>query len=225
MEGNETAGRAVIREFGLSSLAVNNRTVVFILMFMILLGGLSAYRMMPRENFPEVVIPTIYVGTTYAGNSPADIENLVTRPLEKEINTIKGIKKLNSTSIQDFSTIIVEFNIDVSVVKALRDVKDAVDRAKRELPADLDRDPNVFEMDFSQFPIMNINLYGDIHLDILKEYAEYLQDEIEKLSEISNQYNNLKDMSWTARYHQYRFDDSISRLARQRLIEIKKICS
>lgn len=185
MEEEKTSGKSIVREFGLSSLAVNNKTVVFILMFLLFLGGMMAYNGMPRESFPEVVIPTIYVGTPHPGNSPSDMENLITRPIEKEINTITGIDKITSTSIQDYSTIIVEFDFDVDVDKALQEVKDAVDRAKKELPTDLDQDPNVFELDFSEIPVMNINLYGDIPIDYLKEYAEYLQDEIEKLPEIS----------------------------------------
>ena len=185
IEKEAPPNKHVTREFSLSSLAVNNRTVIFILAIMILLGGLISYQLMPKENFPEVVIPTIYVGTTYSGNSPSDMENLITRPLEKEINTISGINKLNSTSIQDFSTIIVEFNIEVPVSKALQDVKDAVDKAKSELPNDLKEDPNIFELDFSEWPIMNINLFGDLEMDNLRDHAEYLKDEIEKLPEIS----------------------------------------
>ena len=177
--------KEVIREFGISTFAVNNRTSVLILSFMIFIGGIISFGGMPRENFPEIVIPTIYVGTTYPGNSPSDIENLVTRPIEEEISTINGLKKLTSTSIQDRSTIVAEFNTNVEVEKALREVKDAVDKAKSELPSDLDREPDVFEMDFSDFPVMNINLSGDISMDNLKKYAEYLEDEIEKLPEIS----------------------------------------
>jgi len=177
--------KTIIREFGLSSFSVDNRTSVIILSLMILIGGLMAYNGMPRENFPEVVVPTIYVGTTYPGNSPSDIENLVTRPIEEELSTINGLKKLSSTSVQDRSTIVAEFNTNVEVEKALREVKDAVDRSKRDLPSDLDREPDVFEMDFSEFPVLNINLSGDISMDNLKKYAEYLQDEIEKLPEIS----------------------------------------
>ena len=185
MSNNIEKAKSIIREFAISSFSVNNRTSVLILAFMIFLGGVASFNDMPRENFPEIVIPTIYVGTTYPGNSPSDIENLVTRPLEEEISTINGLKKLTSTSIQDRSTIVAEFNTNIPVEKALREVKDAVDKAKSELPSDLDRDPDVFEMDFSDFPVMNINLSGDISMDNLKKYAEYLEDEIEKLPEIS----------------------------------------
>jgi len=185
MQDEKNSGKSIVREFGLSSFAVNNRTVVFILMFLLGIAGFMAYNAMPRESFPEVVIPTIYVGTLHPGNSPSDMENLITRPIEKEINTIAGVDKINSTSIQDYSTIIVEFDFETDVNKALQEVKDAVDRAKKDLPSDLEKDPDVFELDFSEIPVMNINLFGDIPIDYLKEYAEYLQDEIEKLPEIS----------------------------------------
>ena len=125
------------------------------------------------------------VQTVYPGNSPADIENLITRPLEKEIKSVKGLKKLTSTSVQDNSSVIVEFNTDIELKVALQDVKDAVDKAKSDLPSDLDMDPMVMDIDFSEFPILNINLSGDFSLDELKIHAEYLQDEIEAFSEIS----------------------------------------
>ena len=115
----------------------------------------------------------------------ADIENLITRPIEKQIKSVKGIKNLSSNSVQDNSSIIVEFNTDVEVKSALQDVKDAVDKAKSDLPNDLDMDPMVMDIDFSEFPILNINLSGDYSLDDLKIYAEELQDQIESLSQIS----------------------------------------
>lgn len=173
------------KEFGLSSLAVNNRTTVFVLTAIIVIMGLMYYINLPKENFPEVKIPTVYVGTTYPGNSPQDIENLITRPLEKEIHSIADVNKIQSTSVQDYSTIVVEFNTNIPTEEALRKTKDAVDKVKKDLPTDLDTDPNVFEVNFSEFPIMNINLSGDFSNERLKEYAEYLEDEIEKLPEIS----------------------------------------
>lgn len=185
-EDNNKKKKGIIREFGLSSFSVDNRTSIVVLLFIILIMGVSSYKNMPKENFPEINIPTIYVGTPYPGNSPLDIENLITRPIEKEIKSISGIKELTSTSIQDYSTIVVEFGFDVEVQEALTDVKDAVDKAKSELPTDLDKDPNVFELDFSEMPVMNINLSGkDFSLEDLKYYAEYLQDEIEAINEIS----------------------------------------
>jgi len=174
-----------VRSFGLTNLSLKNKTSVFILTALLTLFGLFSYKNMPKSLFPDIVMPTIMVQTIYPGNSPADIENLITRPIEKQIKSVKGIKNLTSNSVQDNSSIIVEFNTDVEVKTALQDVKDAVDKAKSDLPNDLDMDPMVMDIDFSEFPILNINLSGDYSLDDLKIYAEELQDQIESLSEIS----------------------------------------
>lgn len=173
------------REFKLSTLSLNNSISVFILSGLLILFGLYSYRTMPKESFPEIVFPLIYVQTPYPGNAPADIENLITRPLEKEIKSVDGIKDLNSESVQDVSIINVEFNIDVDTEKALQDVKDAVDRAMGDLPTDLDQDPVVMDIDLSRIPILNINLSGDFSIDQLVDYAEILQDKFEELPEIS----------------------------------------
>ena len=184
MDSNNQSKTPVAREFSPSSLSVDNRTSIVILTFIIVIIGAFSYFSMPKENFPEVVFPTIYVGTPYPGNSPVDMENLITRPIEKELKGISGVDNIKSTSIQDYSTIIVEFTTDVDLGKALQDVKDAVDQSKSELPTDLDQDPNVFEVNLQDLPIMYINLSGNYSNDELKEYAEYLQDEIESMSEI-----------------------------------------
>ena len=173
------------RSFGLTNLSLKNKTSVFILTGLLTLFGLYSYNDMPKSLFPDIVMPTIMVQTVYPGNSPADIENLITRPIEKQIKSVKGIKNLTSNSVQDNSSIIVEFNTDVEVKIALQDVKDAVDKAKSDLPNDLDLEPMVMDIDFSEFPILNINLSGDFSLDDLKIYAEELQEQIESLPEIS----------------------------------------
>ncbi|MEX2569534.1 MAG: efflux RND transporter permease subunit [Cyclobacteriaceae bacterium] len=186
MATEDTSKKGVIREFGVSSLSVDNRTSVVILTLIITFFGMFAYRTMPKESFPEITIPTVYVGTAYPGNSPVDMENLITRPIEKELKSINNLKDVSSTSIQDFSSIVVEFNPNVDISKALQDVKDAVDKAKSELPTDLDRDPDVLEINTSEFPIMNVNISGNYTEQELKKYGEFLEDEIEKLSEISS---------------------------------------
>ena len=173
------------KEFKLTSLALRNKNTVFILLVIIVIMGVNSYITLPKDSYPEVEQPMVYVGTPYPGNSPVDIENLVTRPLEKEINDISEIDNIKSTSVQDYSTIIVEFDADTDIDDALQKVKDAVDQAKPDLPNDLDQDPDVFEMNFSEFPIMNINLSGNYSLDRLEDLAEDLEDELEKISEIS----------------------------------------
>lgn len=183
---NDTSSpNEVQKEFGLTTVSIKNKTTVLVLTFIIVVAGIGTYLGLPKESFPEISQPIVYIGTAHPGNSPIDMENLITRPLEKEINTIAEVDKIKSTSVQDYSTIIAEFTPDTDVEDALTKVKDAVDRAKQELPSDLQNDPNVFEMNFSEFPVMNINLSGDFSLEELNEYAEYLEDEIEKFSEIS----------------------------------------
>lgn len=173
------------REFRLTTIALGNKNTVFILTAIIIIFGLFAFNNLPKELFPEVSFPTVLIQTVYPGNAPVDMENLITRPLEKEIETVKGLKTLKSNSMQDVSIITAEFNTDVDLDKAISDVKDAVDKAKSDLPNDLLTDPLVKDIDMSEFPIITINLSGDYSVEELRDYAEYLQDEIESISEIS----------------------------------------
>lgn len=184
---SENEKNMVDKEFGLTSLSLRNKITVYVLTLIIVAAGVYSYITLPKENFPEVEQPTVYVSTAHPGNSPEDIESLITRELEKEINTIEGVDNIQSTSVQDFSAIVVEFQVGVDVDEAVIDVKDAVDRAKKELPSDLKSDPNVIKFSFSEnFPILNINLTDPTKsLDELNDIAEYLEDEIEKFSQVS----------------------------------------
>ncbi|NPD47838.1 efflux RND transporter permease subunit [Lentimicrobium sp. S6] len=177
--------KKVKREFKLTSIALSNKNTIYLLTTILIAFGLYSYRSLPKELFPDVFFPTIMVNTIYPGNPPLDMENLVTRPLEKEIDGVKGMKKLTSTSSQDMSAIFVEFNTDLSIEEALREVKDAVDNAKNELPDDLPNDPMVMDIDFSEFPVLTINLSGDFSISELKDYAEYIEDEVEDINEVS----------------------------------------
>ena len=174
-----------LRQFKLSTIAVDNGTSIFILTFMILLFGIQAYKSMPKEQFPEVAWPTVYINTPYFGNSAEDIENLITRPIEKELQSITGIKNINSTSLQDYSVITTEFDADMDIEEVTRKVKDAVDKAKSELPNDLDADPTVLDINLSEIPIVTVNISGDYTNDELRNFGEYLEDKIEAIDEIS----------------------------------------
>jgi multidrug efflux pump subunit AcrB len=156
-------------------------------MLFVSLMGIYQFVTLPKEQFPDIVIPTIYVQTLYVGNSPKDIENLVTRPIEKQIKGITGAKinKTTSTSLQDFSAIIVEFDTDVKTDIALQKVKDAVDKAATDLPTDLTEEPKVQEVSFSDQPIMFVNVSGDYDMVRLKKYADDLQDKLEELSQVN----------------------------------------
>jgi len=173
------------KNFKPTTWAINNTSTVYIIGLFLVIGGLMSYLSLPKEQFPEVVLPTIYVGTPYPGTSPTDIENLITRPIEKEIKSVVGVKKIKSNSIQDYSAVTVEFSSDVEPSLAKQRVSDAVDKAMSELPTDLDQDPSVQEVDFSEFPIMFINISGPFDLDKIKDYAEEIEDRVEALPEIT----------------------------------------
>ncbi|NRB63186.1 MAG: efflux RND transporter permease subunit [Saprospiraceae bacterium] len=183
---NQQIENSTKRQFGLSSFAVDNATSIFLIAFMILLFGLVSYQSMPKEQYPEVDLPTVYINTPYFGNSAEDIENLVTRPIEKELQSITGVKDIKSTSIQDYSVITAEFESDIDIDDAVKKVKDAVDKAKGALPNDLDAEPTILDINLSEIPIVTVNVAGDYTNDELLNYAEYLEEQIEELDEISS---------------------------------------
>lgn len=175
------------KNFGPTTWSIKNKTSIYLLMLIVSGIGLYQFVTLPKEQFPDIVIPTIYVQTIYVGNSPKDIENLVTQPIEKQIKGITGAKinKVTSTSVQDYSAITVEFGTDVKTDVALQKVKDAVDKAKPDLPTDLTEEPSTMEVSFSDQPIMYVNVSGNYDVVKLKEYADDLQDRLEELSQIN----------------------------------------
>lgn len=181
--------KKVDKEFKLSSWAISNKTTMYVLIAVILGLGISSYFSMPREDFPEIKETKIYVSSLFPGNTAEDIEKLITDPLEDKLKTVNSVIEITSTSLEDYSMIVVEFddNMDVEVAKQL--VKDQIDTetAGEDWPTfnGAKVDPNVFDLSMSEeIPIMNINISGDYPTQKLKEFAEYLQDDIEDLLEI-----------------------------------------
>jgi len=175
------------KQFGPTTWSIKNKTAVYLLMLIVSGWGVFQFMTLPKEQFPDIVIPTIYVSTIYTGNSPKDMENLVTRPIEKQIKSITGvkIKKFTSTSQQDYSAIMVEFETDVKVDVALQKVKDAIDKSKQDLPTDLTQEPTALEVSFSDQPIMYVNISGDYDQQRLKKFADDMKDKLEDLSELN----------------------------------------
>lgn len=177
------------KEFSLSSWAIDNPSVIYVMIGLFLWLGFSAYQAMPREDFPEIVETKIYISTPYPGNTAEDIEKLITDPLEDRLKNVSNVVEIVSTSQEDYAIITVEFDEEISVEQAKQDVKDEVDSEKASEDWPLFNgakvEPNVFDLNFSEeVPIMNINFTGDYPVEKLKEFAEYLQDEIEDLPEI-----------------------------------------
>jgi multidrug efflux pump len=173
------------KEFKPTNVAIANRTTVYIFTVLLIFFGIVQYGSTPKERFPEIVFPYFMIGTIHPGTAPADVENLITRPIEKQLKGIDGVKEISSNSIQDYSSIFVEFEISADETQAYLDVKQAVDDARSELPTDLFQEPQISRIDLSEIPILYINFSGDLGLVKLKEIAEKLQDEIETLEEIT----------------------------------------
>src|SRR6201989_54244 len=175
------------KEFFLTSWAVTSKTAVYLIIIFVTIWGASKFVTTPKEQFPDIVIPTIYIQTIYVGNSPKDIENLVTKPIEKQIKSITGAKinKITSTSQQDYSAIVIEFDTEVKTDIALQKVKDAVDTSKQDLPTDLTQQPTALEVSFSDQPIMYVNISGDYDQRRLKKFADDMKDRLEELPELN----------------------------------------
>jgi len=175
------------KHFKPTTWSVTNKTAIYLLMLIVSGWGVYKFVTLPKEQFPDIVIPTIYVSTIYTGNSPKDMENLVTRPIEKQIKAITGakIKKFTSTSQQDYSAIVVEFETDVQTDVALQKVKDAIDKSKQDLPTNLTQEPTALEVSFSDQPIMYVNISGDYDQQRLKKFADDMKDRLEDLPELN----------------------------------------
>ncbi|MGB0980518.1 MAG: efflux RND transporter permease subunit [Winogradskyella sp.] len=185
----DNKNKQVEKEFGLASWAINNKTTMYVAVLLILFMGVSAFFAMPRESFPEIKETKIYVSTIFPGNTAEDIEKLITDPLEEKLNLVSNKVEITSTSQEDASMIIVEFDEGITVDQAKQKVKDEIDSetSSEDWPTfnGAKIEPNVFELSMSEeMPILNINISGDYTVEKLKEFGEHLQDEIESLEAI-----------------------------------------
>ncbi len=171
------------RQFGLTNFALKHRVSTLVLLVIIAIMGVVSYTRVPKEASPEITIPYIAVSVIYPGVAPKDMETLVARPIEEEINTIADIKELTSTSIEGYTNITAEFETGMDMDEALRKVREKVDLAKPDLPSDVD-EPNVMEFNLSEFPIMQVNISGPYGLERLKEVAEDVQDRLEQIPSV-----------------------------------------
>jgi multidrug efflux pump len=201
----------------ISNIAIDNRTSILILVVIILIMGTTAYVSLPREAAPDISIPLVIVSTPYFGVSPEDVESLITQKIEKEINTISDVKSIRSSSYEGYSLIRIEFESGYDIDQALQKVREKVDRAEPELPPDVDK-PEIVEINFSEFPILTVNVSGPYGLVKLKDVAEDLQDDIEKIDGVleakisgglEREVKVDVDLTKLAHYN-IRFDDIIS---------------
>jgi len=160
----------------INKVALKRQSTVLLLLVLIVIVGAYCYLTLPRESFPDISIPYIFINTVYEGAAPADIETLISMPIERKLKGINGVKEIRSTSAEGLSTVAVEFYPEEDIDDALQKVRDKVDQAMPDLPADLLVDPQITEVNFSDFPIMRVVLSGPFSLRRLKTIADDLKD-------------------------------------------------
>ena len=167
----------------LTEITLKNRTAIVVLTAILIVAGAYSYSTIPKESNPAIEIPIFIVNTIYPGISPADMESLVTQPIERELQGINGVTDIRSTTTESFSSVVVEFDLDVPITEASQRVRERVDLARNELPPDAE-EPFIIEIDLDDFPIMTVNLAADYPLSRLTEVAERLEEDIEALAGI-----------------------------------------
>ncbi|MBW1781651.1 MAG: efflux RND transporter permease subunit, partial [Deltaproteobacteria bacterium] len=161
--------------------ALKRQVTVLTLLVFILIAGLYCYNSLPRESFPDITIPYVFVTTTYEGVAPEDMEKLITIPIERKLKGISDVEEIRSTSAEGISTVAVKFLPTVDIDDAVQKVRDKVDQAKRDLPTDLPDDPVIQEVNFSDLPVIRVVLSGPFSLRRLQKFAEDMEDPIESI--------------------------------------------
>lgn len=167
----------------LTELTIKNRTVIIVLTAILVVAGTYSYSSIPKESNPSIEIPIFIVNTIYPGISPSDMESLITQPIERELQGINGVKEIVSTTTESFSSVVVEFELDVPINVASQRVRERVDLARTELPPEAE-EPMIVEIDLDDIPVLTINLAADYPLSRLTEVADRMKDDIEAASSI-----------------------------------------
>lgn len=170
----------------INQLALKRQVTVLALLVLIVIAGVYCYMTLPRESFPDVTIPYVFVTTTYEGVAPEDMEKLITIPIERKLKGLSDVEEIRSTSAEGISTVAVKFLPAVDIDDAVQKVRDKVDQAKGDLPADLADDPVIQEVNFSDLPVIRVVLSGPFSLRRLQRFAEDLEDRIESIKGILN---------------------------------------
>ena len=166
----------------LNQAALKRQTTVLALLVIIVFAGLYCYATLPRESFPDITVPYVFVTTTYEGVAPQDMEKLITIPIERKLKGIDNVEEIRSTSAEGLSTVAIKFLPKVDLDDAVQKVRDKVDQAKNDLPSDLADDPSIQEVNFSDMPVIRVVLSGPFSLRRLQNLAEEFQDQLESIT-------------------------------------------
>ncbi|MFH7587176.1 efflux RND transporter permease subunit [Oceanimonas smirnovii] len=163
--------------------AVYRSRATLLFFILLLLGGVGAYQVIPKEANPDVTIPMMYVSMALEGISPEDGERLLVRPMEQELRTLEGVKKMTSTASEGHASVMLEFDAGFDPKQALQEVREKVDLAQSELPQEAE-EPVVHEINVALFPVLSVALSGPLSEGELVMIARRLKDEIEGIAEV-----------------------------------------
>jgi len=161
-----------------SQIAIRNPAFIFIMILVISLAGFNAYKSIPREAAPDIQIPLLIVTIPFPGASPEDVESLITNKAEQELQTIKNLKKIKSTSSESVAVLTLEFTSDFDISNARTKVREKMDKIKPDFPSDAE-DYQITEINLSEQPLMILNIAGDMGLLGLTDLADEVKEEIE----------------------------------------------
>ena len=183
--------KKLLKEFPLSSWAIDHKTVIYVIMAIFFFMGIRSYRVMPRESFPEINDTRIFVSAVFPGNTAEDIERLIVDPLEDALKGVSNLVDIASTSEEDFAVIQLEFDENIPLDLAKQKTKDLVDGvvSGADWPTfnNAKVEPSVAEMDFSELmPILSISMVGDHPIEQMKDFAGYLEEKIEQIPEVKS---------------------------------------
>ncbi len=195
----------------ISNAAIHQRSTVFALMVIIIIVGTYSYLTLPRESNPDITIPIVLVQTIYEGVASSDIESLLTNPIERKLRGLKNVEKISSVSAEGSSMISIEFVPDVDIDDAMQWVRAKVDQAKGDLPADLENDPSILEINLAEFPILMVAVSGQVEETLLRAIAEELEERIEEIQGV------LDVVLTGGREHEVRVEVDPERLAAYRV--------
>ncbi|MGI5310725.1 efflux RND transporter permease subunit [Rheinheimera sp. WS51] len=163
--------------------AIGRSRASLMLLLFLFIAGITAYQSIPKEANPDVAIPMMYVSMSLDGISPEDGERLLVRPMEHELRSLEGIKKMTSTSSEGHASVMLEFDAGFNAEQALADVRVKVDAARAKLPSEAD-EPTVNEINVALFPVLSVGLSGPISENQLVYIARQLQENIEAIPEV-----------------------------------------
>ena len=163
--------------------ALSRSRTTLLALLMILIAGAIAYIDIPKEADPDIDIPLIYILLKHDGISPEDSERLLLQPMETTLRSIEGVKEMRSSAYESGASIVLQFDAGFDSKKALNDVREKVDLAKKSLPQET-KTPAVKEVNFSLFPVLVVTISGNIPERTLLKLAHNLRDEVEGINSV-----------------------------------------